>query len=164
MSSLLFNANEVFEIARQIERNGQTFYEKAATVMSDPTAAKLMTDLAGMEKAHENLFASMQKTLSGSEVDETLYDPHDDAFVFLKGMADNCVFNPKEAPAAIFAGNPTVGQVLDLAIPREKDSVIFYEGIKVIVPEKFGRARIDDIIAEEMGHILMLSRQKSKIV
>lgn len=163
MSSLIFNANDAFEMAKRIEQKGQAFYTQAASFMPDPESAKLMIDLAEMELAHEKLFAYMQKSLSGTEVEDTLYDPHDDAYKFLKDMADMYVFDPHDAPANVFKPGITPGGILDIAIQREKDSIIFYQGIKVMVPEKFGCGRLDDIIGEEMRHVIMLSRQKGML-
>ena len=163
MSSLIFNANEAFEIAKRIEYNGIVYYRKAAEIMKDESSKKLMNELAEMEVVHEQIFAHMQKTLSGEELGETMYDPHDDAYAFLKGMADKYVFNPKEDPLKVLAPGADARTILNGAIQREKDSVIFYEGIKVMVPEKFGRARLDEIIAQEMGHIIILTRHLDKM-
>ena len=46
--SLDFNADEVFEIAEQIERNGSEFYRKAAENMSNPKAKEFLNHLAEM--------------------------------------------------------------------------------------------------------------------
>ena len=132
MSSLIFNANEAFDIARRIEQNGQAYYRMAAGLMQDAESKKLMIDLAEMEAVHEQVFTHMQKTLSGDEVGEAMYDPHDEAYAFLKGMADKYVFDPKDAPASVLKEGVSKKAILEMAIQREKDSVIFYEGIKVM--------------------------------
>jgi len=46
-----------------------------------------------------------------------------------------------------------------MAIGLEKDSIVFYLGMKDAVPERLGRSRIDDIIREEMSHVYLLSRE-----
>lgn len=163
MSSLQFNADEVFEIAKRIERNGRAYYLAAAEVMQDPTQKKMMNDLADMEAAHEKIFASMQKELGGSEIEEPLYDPHKEAYQFLVLMADRYVFNPEAAPEEILSDGMEPEAILRGAIEREKDSIIFYEGIKVMVPHKYGGDRVDEIIAQEMGHILVLNRELAKV-
>jgi len=53
-------------------------------------------------------------------------------------------------------------EVLQIAIGKEKDSVVFYVGMKEMVPEKFGKNRIGDIIKEEMSHIRLLSEELAK--
>ena len=47
--------------------------------------------------------------------------------------------------------------ILKSAITAEKDSIVFYLGMKEAVSESLGKGRIDNIIKEEMGHIKLLS-------
>ena len=41
-----FNADDVFEMAEQIERNGAVFYRQAAADIKDPDAKHFLSDLA----------------------------------------------------------------------------------------------------------------------
>jgi rubrerythrin len=41
----------------------------------------------------------------------------------------------------------------------EKDSIVFYLGMKELVPERLGKNRIDGIIKEEMGHLASLGTE-----
>lgn len=163
MSSLIFNASEVFEVAKRIERNGIAYYRKAHDLMAGEGAKKLMLDLAEMEGVHEQIFAHMQRSLPAVDQSEALDDPHDDAFQFLRGMADKYVFNPAEDPMKVLTPGADPKTILDVAIEREKDSIIFYEAIKTMVPEEFGAKRIDEIIGQEMGHIIILTRHREKL-
>jgi rubrerythrin len=54
-------------------------------------------------------------------------------------------------------------KVLRGAINREKDSIVFYLGMKELVPENLGKNKIDDIIKEEMKHIRLLSDKFSSL-
>jgi rubrerythrin len=49
--------------------------------------------------------------------------------------------------------------ILKEAITAEKDSIVFYLGMKDMVADGAGKAKIDVIIKEEMGHIRQLSRE-----
>ncbi len=62
-----FNADEIFEMAEQIEKNGASFYRKSAEAIADTGAKKLLLDLAAMEDEHEKTFADLRKGLSGKE-------------------------------------------------------------------------------------------------
>ena len=53
--------------------------------------------------------------------------------------------------------------VLISAIGAEKDSIIFYLGMRDAVPEGKGKERIDAIIKEEMGHVQILSQELVKL-
>ena len=62
-----FNADEIFEMAEQIERNGEEFYRKMAESISDAQVSQLFLDLAAMEAEHEKVFASMRADLADQE-------------------------------------------------------------------------------------------------
>lgn len=150
--ALDFNADEIFEMAEQIERNGGVFYRNAAETVSGDEKEFLL-ELAKMEDDHEVTFAGLRKELSGKEKESSTFDPNEEAPQYLKALADSRVFFEKDL-------NPsTMEDILKSAIAAEKDSIVFYLGMKDLVPEKLGKDKIDDIIKEEMGHIKLLSNR-----
>ena len=62
-----FNAQEIFKMAEQIERNGVIFYKKAAEDATDPEAKEFLTFMAEIEGEHENVFATMRAELDAGE-------------------------------------------------------------------------------------------------
>jgi hypothetical protein len=60
-------ADEIFEMAEQIERNGARFYRRAAQGFTDSRGRQLMLDLATMEDQHEKVFAGMRAELLQQE-------------------------------------------------------------------------------------------------
>jgi len=62
-------------------------------------------------------------------------------------------------PSERITGKETPEEILRMALELEKDSVVFYQGIREIVPERLGKGRIEAIIKEEMKHITQLSSQ-----
>ena len=151
-----FNADEIFQIAEQIERNGASFYRGAAKLDFDEGTKQKLLNLAEMEDAHEKTFTAMRKELSGQEVATHVFDPHGEVANYLKAMADSYVFQGSVAPEDLLSGKP-IEEVLKVAIGLEKDSIVFYLGIKESVPEKYGKEKIDKIIKEEMSHVTLLS-------
>ena len=57
---MLFNADEVFEMAEQIERNGAKFYRRAAEGAGDPHERDLLNELADWEETHQRVFAAIR--------------------------------------------------------------------------------------------------------
>ena len=158
-----FNADDVFEMAEQIERNGAKFYKDAAAGISDPDAKKMLLTLSEMEVVHEKIFAKLRADLTAKEQEKTVFDPEGEAAQYLKSLADTRVFFQKELPQAADYTDRSEAEFLEAilksAIEAEKDSIVFYLGMKDMVPEKYGKDRMDAIIREEMSHIQILSRE-----
>ena len=62
-----FNANDIFEIAKQIEINGAKFYREAANRVDEDAHKQFLLGLAEMEDSHEQTFIDMQKELGSTE-------------------------------------------------------------------------------------------------
>jgi rubrerythrin len=148
-----FNADEIFEMAEQIERNGASFYRKSAELIKDTVAKKLLLDLAAMEDEHEKIFADLRAGLSEKEKVATVFDPEGEVLLYLRALADTRVFFEKKIDMS------SMEEILKQAILAEKDSIVFYLGMKEMVPDNFGKAKIDAIIKEEMTHIQLLSKE-----
>ena len=157
--SITFNAFEIFEMAEQIERNGVKFYRKAAQDTSDQSVRQMLLDLADMEAEHEETFASMRKQLSDEERELRVFDPENELALYLQAMANGHVFDLRKDPSEQLSGTETIEDILKLAINAEKDSIVFYLGLKDFVPVKAGKDRVEAIIKEEMGHIAVLNRR-----
>jgi rubrerythrin len=158
-----FSADEIFEMAEQIERNGAQFYRSSADGVKDPSSRELLMNLAAMEDEHEKTFASMRSDLSVEEKSSPTFDPDNEAVLYLKALADSRVFVEKQVPKPDTMTDRSdadiIQEILKFAIGAEKESIVFYLGMKDTVPENLGKGRLDAIIKEEMGHIRMLSNR-----
>lgn len=163
-----FNADEVFEMAEKIERNGVRFYREAAENISDASVSSVFLDLAAMEAEHEKIFASMRVDLLEEERKPTVFDPEGEAALYLRALADLQMFGKEGREDFILTGDLTeqekIKKILSAAIGIEKESIVFYLGMKALVPAKFGKDKIDKIISEEMGHIRLISGLKRKLL
>jgi rubrerythrin len=157
--SITFNAFEIFEMAEQIERNGAKFYRKAAKIVSDTKLQRTLLDLAAMEDRHEKILAGMKRELSPEQQAPATYDPENEASLYLQAMADGHVFDVNKDISLQLSGSESVEDILKMAIQLEKDSIIFYIGLRDFVPAEAGREKIEDIIDEERSHIVVLSRK-----
>ena len=87
--SYSFNADEMFEMAEQIERNGAKFYRRAAEQIKTPDSRKLLLELADMEDKHEKTFiqmrAEMLKQGQTATVDP-VFDPEGEVGLYLQAM------------------------------------------------------------------------------
>jgi rubrerythrin len=148
-----FNANEILKMAEQIERNGYKFYKSAAENVAKSQEKEFLLKLAEMEQHHEKLFASIRSELSQQEREATVFDPENEVGLYIRALADTRVFFEKKIDIS------SMEEILKAAIVAEKDSIIFYLGLKNAVPERLGGEKIDIIIEEEMSHITLLSNE-----
>jgi len=145
-----FNAYEVFEMAEQIERNGAEFYKSASDGVADDSEKQFLLGLSEMEKQHEKTFAQLKTELTEEEKASTVFDPEEETAQYLRALAETRVFFEKEIDIS------SMKEILKAALMAEKDSIVFYLGMKEMVSEKRGKDTIDKIIKEEMGHIKLL--------
>jgi len=149
---------EVLEIAEQIEQNGVKFYRRAAALCDDPRAGALFVELAHWETRHVEIFKEMRERWADAhwQIGDLLPKPmgHSDAQL-LAGMA---VFGIQPNPAEQLHSHESRADVLKLAIEKEKESVVYYSGLRSFVPHEADRKVIDDIIQEEMKHVRILTQ------
>jgi rubrerythrin len=162
--SFEFNADEILEMAEHIERNGARFYRKAAELVKDAAISTLLQDLAAWEDGHERAFASMRADLVHQEREPRVFDPEHETSMYLRAMADGHVFDAKVDPADTLTGKESAEDILRMAIGQEKDSIVFYTGLKEMISQTAGRERIEAIIKEEMGHIGFLNREIAALI
>ena len=148
-----FNADDIFEMAERMERNGAKFYRTAAEKVADSSAKEFLLELAVMEDEHEKTFALLRADLSKQEKAATVFDPEGESALYLRALADTEVFFKKEIDVS------SMEEILKAAITAEKDSIVFYLGMMQFVPDELGKDKLGMIIKEEMGHIRILSNE-----
>lgn len=151
---IMFNPDEILAMAEQIEINGARFYRQAAQGAEDIDTRELLQELAFMEDGHEKVFAKMRANLKKEEID---FEADAEASSYLKVWADGHVFDMKADPVARIKEQKDMAGILNVALGLEKESIVFYLGIKNGVNNKTYRDRIEEIIKEEMSHIVSLS-------
>ena len=157
--SFEFNADEILEMAQHIERNGARFYRRAAELVEEAAIRKLLEDLAAWEDGHERAFVTMRADLAAHESEPQVFDPEHEISMYLRAMADGHVFDARVDPTDTLTGRESAEDILRMAIGQEKDSIVFYTGLKEMISQTAGKERIEAIIKEEMGHIGFLNRE-----
>ena len=162
-----FNADEILRLAEEIERNGALFYTLAAEQTKTPSTRQFFTELASMEKEHVKVFTSLRSKLTAREQAPVTFDPDGETAQYLKALAGVSVVDEKAQSAFALAEKLSdkegLAKALRAAIDLEKDSVVFYLGLKEMVPKHMGQERVDEIIREEMRHIRLLGARLSSI-
>lgn len=151
--SIVFNVDEVFAMAVDIERNGVEFYKKAAKAAADSDSQKMFMEFSAMEAEHAKAFAKMREGLAQEDKEPMVYDPFEETVLYLQVMAQAHGLEGKTGAGVEFAGNESTEEIIKEAVKAEEHSVAFYVGIKDIVFGKSGKEKVETIIREEMRHI-----------
>jgi rubrerythrin len=159
----VFNADEIFEMAIRMENNAGEFYRKAASLQSDTENKKFLESLAHMEDQHKKIFTDMRTTLKQHEKEPKVFDPYDEASQYLAAMTDTMGGEGSPSVADSLTGDETLEEILQTAVGLEKDTILFYLGIKDLIPVQSGQDRIEEIIREERMHVIQLSNVLKKV-
>jgi rubrerythrin len=156
--AITFNADEVFEMAVEIERRAATFYRKAAENSHEANAVETFLGLCEMEKGHERIFAEMKKSLAAGDREPASLDPDGEAAYYLQALAASHGWEGKVGRLAEFTGHERPEQVFNAAIEAEKQSITFYVGLKEFLPTPAAREKVQTVIREEMSHLVSLTK------
>ncbi|MCL2701364.1 MAG: ferritin family protein [Phycisphaerae bacterium] len=150
-ATVTFTAAELLEMAQQLERNGAEFYSVAAMLPAAAGRRRSLMELAAWEEQHEKTFAEMQAGLAASEMPLT-----GEAALYVQALVDGHVFESNAHE--LLSRCQTVPDVLRTAIALEKESIVFYIGLRDMIPPSH-RAQLDDILRQEMRHVAILTNE-----
>lgn len=149
-----FNAEEVLEMASQIERDGASFYKRAAAITNNSQVSNLFLNLAAMEESHEIVFENMRA--EPDVLARLLGDPDSDAALYLRALAGGSVFPLMRETESVLSPGISVNETIRMALNLELISIAFYQGIRRGMRDADDLAKIDAIIGEEMQHVTLL--------
>lgn len=150
-----FNALEVMEMAKDIEKRGKQFYLKHAEATENRDLRELFQRLAADEQDHyEKFIALTEKLRKDSDQADYLYEQEVSAY--FKYLVEYSVFPKEDSEEAVEALND-VEKALKLAIQAEKDSILFYREMCEYNEGKTTEA-VNKLIAQEKEHLRSLGK------
>lgn len=155
----IFAGSEIVELGIQIEKNGRDFYNTLASQSKNSKAQDMFKFLAGEEEKHILVF---QKILNSVEKYEPPESYPGEYFAYMNMLAGNYVFTRKDQGRSLAKKIKTDNGAIDTGIGFEKDSIVFYEGMKKVVPE-YDLKIVDGLIRQEESHLKMLSDLKKNL-
>ena len=156
---IIYNADEIYEIALHIEENGKKFYDAAAEKVPEENVRKLLLELSSWELRHIDLFKDLRKGLKDKLGIETSFDADDLAASYITALADSHVFVQNFDLSVLIDRCKSGREVLETALRFEKDSVIYYAAVKDLVPAHLGRDDVSKIELEEIRHVSFIYTQ-----
>jgi rubrerythrin len=142
-----FSADEVFQIALELEQTGQVFYEALAVACGHAHVADLCRRLARQEAEHYRTFQRLRGSAASGHAPAALAPEEQE---FIQTMINQRVV-PDPARARRIAREGGLGKTLDLAIRMEHDSVAFYRSLLKVLDGVDAQA-VATIIREEQKH------------
>lgn len=155
----IFAGSEIIEIGVQIEKNGRDFYDTLSRQTKNSKAKEMFVYLKGEEEKHVLVFQGLLDKVEKYEPPESYPGEY---FAYMNSLASNYVFTQKDVGESLAKKITSDSQAIDTGISHEKDSVVFYEGMKQVVPEHDHKI-IEEIIEQEEGHLKILLELKGKV-
>ena len=152
----IFAGKEIVEIGIQIEKNGRDFYNTLLKESKDPKTQELFKFLAAEEEKHIKAF---QKILEQASKYEAQVVDSDDYYAYMNALASEYVFTKASMGEKVAKSIKTDKEAIEKAIGFEKDSIIFYEGMKKAVPTN-DKKTVEALIIQEQDHLRRLIRMK----
>lgn len=152
-----FNAVEVLEMAKDIEKNGRDFYKKYANKTGDHEFKQLLEKLAADEEDHYQIFDQLSEQVkkeTGEKVNY-VYDPEVSAY--LDALVEFTIFPPD-----LSLDLEDYDEIITRAIWAEKDSILLYQEMLASNRGEKTRNVLTRLIAEEKQHLLDLLKYNAE--
>ena len=155
----VFAGSEIVQIGIQIEKNGKDFYNTVLTQSNNQKAKDIFKYLAAEEEKHITAFQRILDSVEQYEPPEAYPGEY---FSYMNALAGEHIFTQENKGGEIAKNTKSDQEAISLAIGFEKDSIIFYEGMKKVVPQTQHKL-IDGLIAQEQEHLRKLSELKKSL-
>ncbi len=155
--NIAFNADEVFEIAMDIEENGEVFYGAAAKVTDDADAKEIFEALRIAEQKHYQVFKKLREELPTGITFAAVHDPEGQVSLYLKILSESRVFGSPEEAREVAGKAADAREALKAALQYEKDTILFLHTMQELVKPEWGQDQIQKLIAEEQTHVRDIS-------
>jgi len=149
-----FSADEVIELAVQIEKNGYTFYANALKRKDLSDKSRNLLELLRAEEVnHEATFKALRSGDLSSLGDIVNWQ---DVSAYLKTIAGTHIFNKADAAIKLATEAKNEHEILENAVQFEKDTLLFFHSIYRDTPDEDTRQILNRIINEEVSHVTRL--------
>ena len=154
----MFTAMELFDLAIQVEENGERFYRYALGRVREDSLKNVLGLLADQEMEHRSAFLEIKERIG----DKTKPAPPVSSLGrdVLRGAMGRHAFSLDELRVDLIQDEK---EILEAAINFEEDSILFFEFIASFVSDPGALLTLQQIRAEELKHKEMLLEQISEL-
>lgn len=150
-----FTAAQGIEMAMEIEKNGEIFYNEIAKKTDNDDLKALFLILASQEKGHYRTFVKMLGDVKPSPHRPAVeYDQYQ---TYLQVALKNALFAGPDKALSLAKEAQDVQTALQVAMGFEKDTLLFFYDLRDMIAEK-DQEIITEIILEEKKHLYQLMK------
>jgi rubrerythrin len=146
----MFTVKEILDMAIRIEKNGEAVYRNAIEKVSNPALVSLLKWMADEEVNHAKWFFDLKQEIETPSKNPFMEDMNQE---LLNDIIGDQSFSLKEVD---FSQIENINDLIDIFIEFEKDSILFYEMLQMLVQDEDTLAQLKKIITEEYNHIEQL--------
>lgn len=150
-----FSVREAIEMAVQTEKIGYEFYSGMAEKFKENGELHdLFSTLAKKEQVHEKMFSELKDIIGDKEPDDW-----EMVGSYMRAIVESAFFLGRDKATMHIQNIQDINGAVGFAIAFEKETMLFFYGIRDAVKEK---DIIEEIINEEKSHIMWLTRFRKK--
>ncbi len=154
----MFTAMEIFDLAIQVEENGERFYRYALSRVREDSLKNVLSLLADQELQHRSAFLEIKEKIG----DKTKPAPSVSSLSrqVLRGAMGRHAFSLDELRVDSIQEEK---EILEAAVHFEEDAILFFEFIAAFVSDPDVLFTLEQIRAEELKHKLLLMEKISEL-
>jgi len=156
MAQMFFNEVEAAKIAQNMERNGLSFYQKAADQAKDPATRDVFLQLAEDEKEHLAYFEELEDKLQDERRDGAGYTDDAEINSYIDRLLKTQVFGDESDVARLADQSESDYDSLAVGMRAERDAITFYQEMLDFVDSKTAKDAFTNILKEERKHLQLL--------
>lgn len=154
-----FRANEIANVAVEIEKRGREFYLQAAQMAVTAKVKDIFTFLSEEEAKHEETFQGMLSRLG--KVEMPAWATQDEYMQYLEALIESHMLF-SALGQKYMAQADSEKDVIKMAMSFEKDTMLFFTEMKELVPYS-ERYAVQQCYDEERKHLLQLSSMNAQL-
>ncbi len=157
----MFTASDIFDLAIQVEMNGERIYRHAAGKVEGGSLKQVLGWLADEELRHQDAFLKIkEKIKEESKSGRPVSEFGEDEAMLLRSAMGRHAFSLDDFDAEAIRSEK---ELLETAILFEEDAIQFFEFIAGFISDPTVLATIAEIRGEELNHKRLLVEKTFEI-
>ncbi|MBN1582560.1 MAG: ferritin family protein [Anaerolineae bacterium] len=148
-------ANDIVELAMQLEQNGEAYYRAVAQKAKTPEVQALFEDLAEQEVMHYKIFFKLSQSVKESPM--MTDEEWDEYMKYLEATVQSAFFEGTDKALAAAEEAADEKEAVRKALSFEKETLLFFYDLRDTVPAGH-REFVEKVADEEKKHIRRLAK------